>query len=78
VSNCKLRLAASGAEVPTIMQAGRWKSPAMPARYAERAPAGRGASPGSMRDAMDRTFWHLGQRQEKRLLHYDRACEFLQ
>ena len=26
-----------------IMQAGRWKSPAMPARYAERALAGRGA-----------------------------------
>ncbi len=36
-------LAASGAELPAIMQAGRWKSPAMPARYAERALAGRGA-----------------------------------
>ncbi|NGM23983.1 tyrosine-type recombinase/integrase [Roseomonas stagni] len=36
-------LAASGSELPAIMQAGRWKSPAMPARYAERALAGRGA-----------------------------------
>lgn len=36
-------LAASGAELPAIMQAGRWKSPTMPARYAERALASRGA-----------------------------------
>lgn len=36
-------LAASGAELPAIMQAGRWKSPTMPARYAERMVAGRGA-----------------------------------
>jgi integrase len=36
-------LAASGAELPAIMQAGRWKSPTMPARYAERLTAGRGA-----------------------------------
>ena len=36
-------LTASGAELPAIMQAGRWNSPAMPARYAERAIAGRGA-----------------------------------
>lgn len=36
-------LAAEGAELPAIMQAGWWKSPAMPARYAERMIAGRGA-----------------------------------
>ena len=36
-------LAAEGAELPAIMQAGRWKSPEMPARYAERMTAGRGA-----------------------------------
>jgi integrase len=36
-------LVASGAELPAVMQAGRWKSPTMPARYAERLTAGRGA-----------------------------------
>jgi site-specific recombinase XerD len=36
-------LAASGAELPAIMTAGRWRSPTMPARYAERTLAGRGA-----------------------------------
>lgn len=36
-------LAAEGAELPAVMQAGRWKSPEMPARYAERMIAGRGA-----------------------------------
>ena len=36
-------LAASGAELPAIMRAGRWKSPTMPARYAERTLASRGA-----------------------------------
>ncbi|MHB0708002.1 tyrosine-type recombinase/integrase [Roseomonas mucosa] len=36
-------LVASGAELAAVMQAGRWKSPAMPARYAERLTAGRGA-----------------------------------
>jgi hypothetical protein len=36
-------LVEKGAELPAIMQAGRWKSPTMPARYAENAEAGRGA-----------------------------------
>ncbi len=36
-------LVAHGAELPEVMQAGRWKSPTMPARYAERLTAGRGA-----------------------------------
>jgi hypothetical protein len=36
-------LVAGGADLKVIMQAGRWKSPAMPARYAERLLAGRGA-----------------------------------
>ena len=36
-------LVARGADLPAIMQAGRWKTPAMPARYAERLLAGRGA-----------------------------------
>ena len=36
-------LVAHGAELPEVMQAGRWKSPTMPARYAERLSAGRGA-----------------------------------
>ena len=36
-------LVAYGAELPEVMQAGRWKSPTMPARYAERLTAGRGA-----------------------------------
>jgi len=36
-------LVAHGAELAAVMQAGRWKSPAMPARYAERLSAGRGA-----------------------------------
>ena len=36
-------LVASGAELPAVMQAGRGKWPAMPARYAERLVAGRGA-----------------------------------
>jgi hypothetical protein len=33
----------AGADLPAVMQAGLWKSPAMPARYAERLLAGRGA-----------------------------------
>ena len=36
-------LTAAGAEIGAIMQAGRWKSPEMPARYSERMAAGRGA-----------------------------------
>ena len=36
-------LVAHGAEMAAVMQAGRWKSPTMPARYAERLSAGRGA-----------------------------------
>jgi len=36
-------LVANGAAMPEVMQAGRWKSPTMPARYAERLAAGRGA-----------------------------------
>jgi site-specific recombinase XerD len=36
-------LVARGADLPAVMQAGRWKTPAMPARYAERLLAGRGA-----------------------------------
>ena len=36
-------LAASGAELPALMVAGRWQSPRMPARYTERQALGRGA-----------------------------------
>ena len=36
-------LVANGNDLPAVMQAGRWKTPAMPARYAERLLAGRGA-----------------------------------
>ena len=36
-------LTAFGAELPEVMQAGCWKSPTMPARYAEKLPAKRGA-----------------------------------
>lgn len=36
-------LVAFGLDLPAVMQAGRWKTPAMPARYAERLLAGRGA-----------------------------------
>lgn len=36
-------LVGHGAELAAVMQAGRWKSPTMPARYAERLSAGRGA-----------------------------------
>ena len=36
-------LVAAGAELPALMQAGRWKTAAMPARYTERLAAGRGA-----------------------------------
>lgn len=36
-------LAADRAELPELMQAGRWKSPQMPARYTQRQQAGRGA-----------------------------------
>ena len=43
-------LAAEGAELPAIMQAGRWKSPEMPARYAERMIAGWGRWRNSMSD----------------------------
>ncbi len=39
-------LVARGADLPAVMQAGRWKSPTMPARYAERLLAGRGAVAG--------------------------------
>ena len=39
-------LVAGGADLPAVMQAGRWKSPTMPARYAERLLAGRGAVAG--------------------------------
>ena len=36
-------LAASGAELPALMVAGRWQSPRMPARYTEKQALGRGA-----------------------------------
>ena len=36
-------LAATGVELPALMQAGRWKSSRMPVRYTERQAAGRGA-----------------------------------
>ena len=36
-------LAAAGVELPALMNAGRWKSPKMPARYTEGQVAGRGA-----------------------------------
>jgi hypothetical protein len=36
-------LVAAGDELPAVMQAGRWRTPAMPARYAERLLAARGA-----------------------------------
>ncbi|WP_157986011.1 tyrosine-type recombinase/integrase, partial [Teichococcus vastitatis] len=36
-------LVAAGAELPAVMQAGRWSTPTMPARYSERLAAGRGA-----------------------------------
>ncbi|MBL6458826.1 site-specific integrase [Belnapia sp. T6] len=36
-------LVANGADLPAVMQAGRWRSPTMPARYAERLLAERGA-----------------------------------
>jgi integrase len=37
-------MAGAGIELPAIMQAGRWKTPAMPARYGERQAARRGAA----------------------------------
>ena len=36
-------LAAAGAELPELMQAGRWASSQMPARYTRRESAGRSA-----------------------------------
>ena len=36
-------LAASGAELPALIVAGRWQSPRMPARYTEKQALGRGA-----------------------------------
>ena len=36
-------LAASGAELPALMEAGRWESPTMPARYTRTQAAARGA-----------------------------------
>ena len=36
-------LSAAGAELPELMTAGRWNSPAMPAKYTEAQAAGRGA-----------------------------------
>jgi integrase len=36
-------LVAAGADMAGVMQAGRWKSPLMPARYSERLQAKRGA-----------------------------------
>ena len=39
-------LVAGGADLAAVMQAGRWKSPTMPARYAERLLAKRGAVAG--------------------------------
>ena len=43
LSGANLRLAAPNADLPAIMQAGRWKTAAMPARYAEHLRAARGA-----------------------------------
>jgi integrase len=37
-------MAGAGIELPAIMQAGRWKTPSMPARYGERQAARRGAA----------------------------------
>ncbi len=45
-------LTAAGAELAELMIAGRWKSPQMPARYAERAVAERGAVAKYMRDTI--------------------------
>jgi integrase len=42
-------LVASGCELPALMQAGRWKSAAMPARYTERQAVRRGAVAGFYR-----------------------------
>ena len=39
-------LAKSGAELPALMAAGRWKNSTMPARYTERQAADRGAVAG--------------------------------
>jgi hypothetical protein len=39
-------LAGSGAELPALMEAGRWESPAMPARYTRSQAAARGAVAG--------------------------------
>jgi hypothetical protein len=36
-------LVGAGLELPAVMQAGRWRTPAMVARYAERLLAERGA-----------------------------------
>ena len=35
-------LAANGAELPALMEAGRWESPTMPARYTRSQAAARG------------------------------------
>ena len=42
-------LSAAGAELPELMTAGRWDSPAMPAKYTEAQVAGRGAEFGRAR-----------------------------
>ena len=43
---------AAGAEPPILMQAGRWSTPAMPARYTEARPQGGGI--GASQEAEDR------------------------
>lgn len=48
-------LAAAGVELPALMQAGRWSSPAMPARYTARQAAGRNAVAAWYRDRMRET-----------------------
>ena len=56
-------LAAAGVELPALMNAGRWKSPKMPARYTEGQAAGRGAVARYYRERGVRTPLKQDQRQ---------------
>ena len=57
-------LVAGGADLAAVMQAGRWKSPTMPARYAERLLAKRGAVASHYAGAADRRFLSQPTRPE--------------
>ena len=68
-------LSAAGAELPELMTAGRWNSPAMPAKYTEAQPGGRGAVARYHRGDLRRRTSNCICRENARLLRLSAILE---